>query len=440
MNVLARLDDNEISRFTALPCAVADQCQHLADLLDKARQNEAKQQRFDGLEQQLVGSQTLAALVTLLLQEYRVSFDLEKVTLALIDPEYECSRYIEADKTIPAEVVDALVLFENADLLSGVFSRGTTPILSQYNHHVHAVLFNQHLPSSSSVAILPLVLRGKLMGSLNLCSSDPGRFAKDSGTHFLNRLGAIASICFENALNHERLKLSGITDPLTSINNRRFYDQRSEEEVANACRNEHDLACMFLDIDKFKRINDSLGHRAGDHVLQSIAQIIKSQMRATDVLARYGGEEFVALLPCTDIHTASEIAERIRASVASRMFQPLPGKNLPVTLSIGITTYRGKKMERNWADIVTQMATIADKALYRAKDGGRNRVVAADFEGNHCSGTQGRHLKVWSSGLARNFFLIGNKFLKLLTFSVDKSVSAHIKPKKYKVNSPLSKH
>jgi two-component system, cell cycle response regulator len=347
----------------------------LQSLLAEARQNEEKMRRFDRLERRLIGTSSLAELIHLLLQEYKSAFDLDAVTLALVDPEYEIARILEGGTKGGAEA-EGLILLESPVTLEALYGTAT-PFLGAFDVTRHGDLLQSSPCMTASVALLPLTRQGELIGSLNLGSCEEGRFTGDSGTDFLERLAAIVAICLENALNHERLKLVGLTDPLTGINNRRYFEHRCLEEITYARRHGLPLACMFLDVDKFKRINDTLGHQAGDEVLRRVAALIKSQLRASDILARYGGEEFVVLLPQSAPRVACDIAERIRASVAAQPFQPLPGESVPITISIGVSMLPGESPAKDAAALAGKLIASADEALYRAKESGRNRVVCA---------------------------------------------------------------
>ncbi len=142
--------------------------------------------------------------------------------------------------------------------------------------------------------------RGELLGALNLGSVEPTRFTVEMATDFLDRLRQILAVCLENTINFELLRRTSLIDTLTGVNNRRFFEQRLGEEIDRAGRSGEPLACLFLDIDHFKRVNDTYGHQTSDLVLAEVASQIRSQLRNNDVLARYGGEEFVALLSSTD--------------------------------------------------------------------------------------------------------------------------------------------
>ena len=148
--------------------------------------------------------------------------------------------------------------------------------------------------------------------------------------------GLVSGRCVENVVNRARLLRSGFTDVLTGWHNRRYLQVRLGEELARARRDQTHLVCLMLDVDHFKRVNDSWGHAAGDAVLQELAQRIDSQVRASDVAARYGGEEFVVLLPDTDNASGVRLAERIRAAIAASAYELPGGETAEITASIGI--------------------------------------------------------------------------------------------------------
>jgi diguanylate cyclase len=163
--------------------------------------------------------------------------------------------------------------------------------------------------------------------------------------------------------DEQRLSL---IDALTQISNRLAYDQRMDEEFARWTRFDQPLCVAAWDIDHFKRINDAYGHRAGDKVLRIVAECLSERLRETDFLARYGGEEFVMLLPGTDLEGALRVAEEMRAGVAALGFH-FRGNPVTVSVSCGITALRK-------GDSPDEAFERADKALYRAKQGGRNRI------------------------------------------------------------------
>jgi len=169
------------------------------------------------------------------------------------------------------------------------------------------------------------------------------------------------------------LEQETITDPLLGIHNRRFLDHRLGEEVLRARRHRLDLTLLMVDLDHFKRVNDTHGHPTGDLVLQHVARLLKDGLRQTDILARFGGEEFVILLPHTPEPDAHFLAERLRETVARSPLRLVPeggpAGDLAVTVSIGSACLQPGEPGAG------SLLARADKALYQAKQGGRNRVV-----------------------------------------------------------------
>jgi diguanylate cyclase (GGDEF)-like protein/PAS domain S-box-containing protein len=160
-------------------------------------------------------------------------------------------------------------------------------------------------------------------------------------------------------------------DYLTGLNNRRHFMEQGEIELARAQRHGRALSIFMLDIDHFKQFNDTYGHKAGDQVLQKLAEVMRETLRTVDILGRIGGEEFAVLLPETGLSEASEVAERLRRGVEQAAVVFEAGLPQHFTVSIGVTTQREK--ETNLDILLSE----ADRALYQAKDAGRNRVVAS---------------------------------------------------------------
>jgi two-component system cell cycle response regulator len=342
-------------------------------LLDEARRNEDKLQRLQALELLLLGAESLSELIQMLLHRYREDFTLDAVSLVLLDPHYEIRRFLEDESSQITEHPN-LIFKADCDAMQEDAS-SLFPKLGAFDVKHHSPLFNMAHKELLSVALLPLVRQGRVMGCLNLGSSDSRRFVNGSGTDLLERLTAIISICLENTLNVERLKHTGLTDALTGINNRRFFDQRICEEIERARRHQKTLSCLFVDIDYFKKINDSYGHQNGDKVLRSVAALLNEQMRRSDILARYGGEEFAILLCNTNIDAAEEIAERLRLTFHTAPQVGINNEEIPVSVSIGVATTDPKQNPE--LDIEQQADSLiarADKALYEAKKAGRNRV------------------------------------------------------------------
>ena len=172
----------------------------------------------------------------------------------------------------------------------------------------------QVLPQSRGIASLALVplRRGEhLDGVLVFGSRDPRRFTPDLASDYMAHLGVIAAICLENAVNRARLVRSGLTDFLTGFHNRRYMNARLREELARAHRDQRTVACLMIDVDHFKRINDAYGHLAGDAVLREVARRIDGEIRTSDTGARFGGDEFAIVLPGGNVREAEALANRV---------------------------------------------------------------------------------------------------------------------------------
>lgn len=172
---------------------------------------------------------------------------------------------------------------------------------------------------------------------------------------------------------------SAVRDPLTKVHNRRYLDERLEEETSYASRHDRDLAVIMLDIDHFKQFNDQHGHKAGDAVLRFVAKLLRSTLRPEDLLARYGGEEFCVVARGLDCESATRLAERVREAIAG-LHVPFAGQTLFVSASVGIASRRQRRDPS-----ANRMLADADLALYRAKDEGRNRVCLHRPEGTDSS-------------------------------------------------------
>ena len=365
------MDRISTSKSTPMPRDVDNLQSKLDALIRIAKHNEQKQRNFQEYELSLFNSSGLHQLLAIILEQHRVRFKLSDVTLLLLDPEYEFRRLLDNSATPPAWRKH-LLFTEDKNMISQYFSVLRKPRLSSYSEHIHQSLFPS-TQSLQSVAILPLIRQDKFIGTLNLGSRSPTRFQADMGTQFLQHLSAVISACIENGRLQENIKQVGLLDPLTGINNRRFFDQRIEEEVTLSHRNKTPLSCLFIDLDHFKSINDTHGHQAGDIVLKEVAKVLADIMRTSDVLARYGGEEFVILLANTDQTASYEIAERIRKRIEETPFKISAKKTISVTMSIGLALIAQQ------SDIKTtqQLVSAADQAVYAAKVAGRNRVHIA---------------------------------------------------------------
>lgn len=197
-------------------------------------------------------------------------------------------------------------------------------------------------------------------------------YASMSSIKFIDNDGAV--LIHSNIVNiNERVKLEreleeqANTDYLTGVNNRRNFLENAEAVHRHAIDQDHPLSIVLLDIDHFKKINDTYGHDAGDTVLKWFTSHISDMLRSTDILARFGGEEFILLLPRTPIETAYDIAERIRKKIMNSPISIDDGSTINITVSLGVA-------EMHEEENINSIIKNADTALYQSKQNGRNRV------------------------------------------------------------------
>jgi two-component system cell cycle response regulator len=345
----------------------------LHDLLSEANHNQEILYRHQELDLKLIGSHSFRELIDHILNTLSDNCRLNQVTLCLLDQHDELKTMLADLKIDSLEFSRLAFVATNTELYQQVAPLKTA-ILGKYQAHLHGELFESCSEKPQCVAIIPLIRQSKLLGCLNLGSMDLDRFTDDMGTDFIDRLGSIISICLENVINSERLTLISLTDALTKVNNRRYVEMRMLEEIGRARRQQYSIACMYLDIDFFKKVNDTYGHQSGDDVLKEVAKRIKAELRLSDTLGRFGGEEFVVLLVNTNHLNAVLVAERIRRSIADKPFLLTTSGVCSVTISIGITTLVENLNQGDIDDTARALLQQADHALYQAKEQGRNRV------------------------------------------------------------------
>jgi len=215
--------------------------------------------------------------------------------------------------------------------------------------------------------IVPMRSKFQINGILCLAGKEKafGEHYTQEEIRYIDIIASFASVAIENARLYEMATL----DRKTGLYNHGFFQNRLAEEIERAERYKTDLSLMMLDLDHFKRVNDSYGHIIGDNVLIEIAHTLKKQVRTFDIPARFGGEEFTIILPETDPKSALIVAERLRKAVAQLSFK-VQNKTFSITTSIGVTSFVHSTSLTD--DLFIEQA---DRALYLAKAKGRNRII-----------------------------------------------------------------
>ncbi len=215
---------------------------------------------------------------------------------------------------------------------------------------------------------------GKKSGfALKAVESQPSRLFYDYQSKVLSMISAPLAIAVRNAEMYRQVEDLAVKDPLTNVLNRRAFTGILEREFRRAVRYNTPITLMVLDLDYFKKVNDTYGHLVGDSVLRETADIFQRSLRDIDVLVRYGGEEFVILLPGTNLQEGMVVANRIRARMEKHRFDA-EMNDISVTVSIGIAHYPALPIIRTPETLFLQ----ADQALYAAKRAGRNCIMATE--------------------------------------------------------------
>lgn len=225
-------------------------------------------------------------------------------------------------------------------------------------------------PEDGKLVTVPLTAGKETFGCLALLCEPDYRLGKDQVETFRSSVNHIG-LALRNALMFKEVKLRADRDGLTRIYNRHSFDERLVYEIKRRRRYNHDLSLLMVDLDHFKQVNDSYGHKAGDMVLRKVGEILTKTFRGTDLAARYGGEEFVVLLPHTTEKAAWKLAERVREAIETCMFH-FDGHDFSITASIGVASVEAGALTKD-DDLIIK----ADKALYQAKHNGRNMVVVS---------------------------------------------------------------
>lgn len=238
--------------------------------------------------------------------------------------------------------------------------------------HIHQGLICQHLshPLPGAYFCIPIVAQGDIIGVLHFSAPTPGTFNRTQ-QQLAVTIARQVSLALANLRLYQSLQRQSIRDPLTGLFNRRYLEESLEREVRRAERKQQTLGVILLDIDHFKRFNDTFGHKAGDTVLREVGAFLQGQIRATDIACRYGGEEFLLILPEASPEDTRQRAEQLREGIKHLNLQQNNEALGAITLSLGVAVF---PVHGQGGEAVIQ---AADTALYKAKAAGRDRVFVA---------------------------------------------------------------
>ena len=359
----------------------------LRSLVDTVQHNERTLRRFQNVELRLIGAQDFVSFLDTLLSHLPQEFSLSNVTLWLDD---RAPMLLELLEPVALRALDhaSLKTSREGGLAAQGLCEAGRPWLGrprELDDTARRAFFGDAHPPASAI-MLPLAAGDTVSGYLCLGSDDPSRFGDGMATDILERFASIVTASLDNVAHRERLKQLGMTDSLTGLANRRYFDERLREELMRAVRYGVPVACLFIDIDSFKLINDTYGHPTGDRALAAVAACVRQQVRLGDTVARYGGEEFAALLQ-GDRADALIVAERVRLAVERLDLQDDHGERIALTVSIGVAARVAGGARTDAVLLGRVMMEEADRAMYQAKRNGRNRTESlVNADGDHPAG------------------------------------------------------
>ena len=247
--------------------------------------------------------------------------------------------------------------------------RGQTHLLSKDQDGPRCLHLPNPLPAVSYC--LPMQAQGETLGVLHVQSQHEENL-DEAKRQLAYTVVEQAGMALSNLKLREALREQSIRDPLTGLYNRRYMEEVLKQQLSRVTRQLHPLGIIMIDIDHFKRFNDTYGHAAGDALLRELGQLLQSNIRGEDIACRYGGEEFTLIMPDASLEIAQRRAEHLRQEAEQLRLQEAGRSHEGITLSMGVAIYpqHGRTIET--------VLRAADAALYRAKQEGRDRVVVAE--------------------------------------------------------------
>ncbi len=333
----------------------------------------------------LIGPHDVDAMLTRIAQAIRKALGFEQVVFALFDAKRaEFTRRAHAGlddlweemRRKPVASSEITAFFEDEFRVSNSFFVSHTA-LQQSEHgvfvrHDDDILLRPEEWHENDLLLVPLVNAEEMIGYLSVRDPRDQRVPNVGTVQTLEIFALQAVSALQSARQYEEIRRLTFIDGLTSAYNHRFFQEALEKEVHRSVRAGREFALAMLDIDNFKRINDTFGHPVGDEILKGLVDEMMTNARDTDVVARYGGEEFAIIFADTPASSARDAGNRMRELVAKReIVVPSIGRTLRVTMSIGVAVYPHD------GATTTDLVARADAALYFAKKNGKNQVAMA---------------------------------------------------------------
>ena len=320
----------------------------------------------------------LKRLLQVIIQKALVTLDAEKGSLMLYDYSLNALqvRIVSGlqDKKLEEAINNGAVQCAKIGIGEGI--AGTVflerkPIITNLGSADPRFIMKEVLSNTKSLLCVPLIAKGEVIGVINITNKKHDKLFNQKDLEFITSLANQAAIAIDNAKLYELATKDGMTKLYIY---RHFYTLL-ENEIRRCSRYKRNMSLIMMDIDNFKRINDTYGHLTGDTILKNLAIVLQESIRKIDIPARYGGEEFVVILPETNKEEACIIAERIRKNISQIVVKVNETQNLSPTVSIGVAQYSTDGKEAK------ELINAADTALYHSKHNGKNMVSTYEKEG-----------------------------------------------------------
>jgi len=319
---------------------------------------------LNNISKTAISSEDAEQMMAGIVREIQKNFRYDHIGIGIMD-------YATKDIEIKAEAGTALqTLGRRIPIGSGVLGKVARTGVSALVQNAGPGQLAGVLPESRAVLCLPITYGESLLGVLNVESRDENAFAPQD-VLILNTLADLLATALHNSFVFQKLQTQSITDSLTGIKTRRFFWEALSSEWKRASRSGRPFSVVLVDLDKFKEVNDSLGHLEGDLVLARVGRLLEQKCRQSNVVARYGGDEFIILMPETGIEQAQVLAERLRVWLET---DPMLEEH-HITGSFGVASFpiHGFSVE--------DLIRVADKGMYASKRAGGNRVSTSDAFG-----------------------------------------------------------
>ena len=326
--------------------------------------------RINQVAKKINSTLELSQIIKIIITELPNFLNADKCSVFLYEQETEELVMAAHNHYDPGKEMDIRISIHGNQPICHAIRRGESILVNDFEKEFGVSSRSKY---KSKSAMITLLKSGeKVLGIINISDKKDGSEFDDFDFSIAQNVNEHLATAISNANLFSQTRRLSITDGLTELYTHRYFQETLDREITRSMRYQLPLSLMMIDIDFFKRVNDTHGHQAGDCVLKALSLLIRKLLRRSDYACRYGGEEFAVILTETDIKKAGISAERVRSAV-EKMVIPFGDLQIKITISIGLSTFEpGMRKQK--------MIELADLGLYEAKREGRNQVVVTDLE------------------------------------------------------------